>query len=99
MLYGLVDKYVVTDIPIDVWIDMSRELFPYTHVPPSRIVVGYLGHEERTKESDKVICEFLDEHPDMKEKVNSGFLRNSTGRHYMDNCPSPEELRKFLEEL
>lgn len=40
MLYGLVDKYVVTDIPIDVWIDMSRELFPYTHVPPSRIVVG-----------------------------------------------------------
>ena len=40
MLYGLVDKYIVTDIPIDVWIDMSRELFPYTHVPPSRIVVG-----------------------------------------------------------
>lgn len=40
MLYGLVDKYVVTDVPIDVWIDMSRECFPYTHVPPSRIVVG-----------------------------------------------------------
>lgn len=40
MLYGLVDKYVVTDIPIDVWIDMSRECFPYTHVPQSRIVVG-----------------------------------------------------------
>lgn len=40
MLYGLVDKYVVTDIPIDVWIDMSRECFPYTHVSQSRIVVG-----------------------------------------------------------
>lgn len=40
MLYGLVDKYDVTDIPIDVWIDMSRECFPYTHIPPSRIVVG-----------------------------------------------------------
>ena len=40
MLYGLVDKYIVTDIPIDVWIDMSRECFPYTHVPQSRIVVG-----------------------------------------------------------
>lgn len=40
MLYGLVDKYVVTDIPIDVWIDMSRECFPYTHVPRSRIAVG-----------------------------------------------------------
>ena len=65
----------------------------------SGIVFGYLGHEERTKESDKVICEFLDENPDMKEKVNSGFIRNSTGRHFMDNCPSQEELRKFLEEL
>lgn len=40
MLYGLVDKYAVTDIPIDVWIDMSRECFPYTHVPRSRIAVG-----------------------------------------------------------
>ena len=40
MLYGLVDKYIVTDIPIDVWVDMSRECFPYTHVPQSRIVVG-----------------------------------------------------------
>ena len=40
MLYGLADKYDVTDIPIDVWIDMSRECFPYTHVPRSRIAVG-----------------------------------------------------------
>lgn len=40
MLYGLVDKYTVTDIPIDVWMDMSRECFPYTHIPQSRIVVG-----------------------------------------------------------
>lgn len=63
------------------------------------IVFGYLGHEERTKETDKVICEFLDENPDMKERVNRDFLTSGTGRHYMDNCPSPEELRKFLEEL
>lgn len=40
MLYGLADKYIVTDIPIDVWADMSRECFSYTHVPQSRIVVG-----------------------------------------------------------
>ena len=40
MLYGLVDKYIVTDIPIDVWIDMSRECFPYTHVSQSRVVIG-----------------------------------------------------------
>ena len=32
MLYGLVDKYIVTDIPIDVWIDMSRECFPYMEI-------------------------------------------------------------------
>ena len=32
MLYGLVDKYDVTDIPIDVWIDMSRECFPYMEI-------------------------------------------------------------------
>ena len=40
MLYGLVDKYDVTDIPIDVWIDMSRECFPCTHIPQSRIAIG-----------------------------------------------------------
>lgn len=82
--YGLLEKY------------LTKETLDYLN---SGIVFGYLGHEERTKESDKVICEFLDENPDMKEKVNSGFLRNGTGRHFMDNCPSPEELRKFLEEL
>lgn len=63
------------------------------------IVFGHLGHEERTLETDKVICEFLDEHPDMKEKVNVYFLTSGTGRHYMDNYSGPKELRKFLEEL
>ena len=82
--YGLLEKY------------LTKETLDYID---SKIVFGYLGHEERTKESDKVICEFLEENPDMKEKVNSGFLRNSVGRHYMDNYSSPEELRKFLEEL
>lgn len=82
--YGLLEKY------------LTKETLDYLN---GGIVFGYLGHEERTKESDKVICEFLDENPDMKEKVNSGFLRNSAGRHYMDNYTSPEELRKFLEEL
>lgn len=82
--YGLLEKY------------LTKETHEYLD---SGIVFGYLGHGERTKESDKVVCEFLDENPDMKEKVNSGFLRNSAGRHYMDNYTSPEELRKFLEEL
>lgn len=82
--YGLLEKY------------LTKETHDYL---ASKIVFGYLGHEDRTKESDKVICEFLDEHPNMKERVNSGFLTNSTGRHFMDNYRSPEELRKFLEEL
>lgn len=82
--YGLLEKY------------FTKETLDYID---SKIVFGYLGHEDRTLETDKVICEFLDENPDMKEKVNSGFLRNSTGRHYMDNYSSPKELRKFLEEL
>lgn len=35
----------------------------------------------------------------MKERVNTYFLTNSTGRHYMDNYSGPEDLRKFLAEL
>ena len=62
-------------------------------------VFGYLGHEERTLETDKVICEFLDENLDMKERVNTYFLTNSAGRHYMGNYSGPEDLRKFLAEL
>lgn len=82
--YGLLEKY------------LTKETLKYLE---GGIVFGYLGHEERTLETDKVICEFLDENPDMKERVNSGFLCHSAGRHFMDNCPSQEELRKFLEEL
>ena len=82
--YGLLEKYLTED----------------THNYLERgIVFGYLGHEERTLETDKVVCEFLDENPDMKERVNTYFLTNSAGRHYMDNYTSPKELRKFLEEL
>lgn len=82
--YGLLEKY------------FTKETLKYLE---GGIVFGYLGHEERTKETDKVICEFLDENPDMKERVNTYFLTSGTGRHYMDNYTSPEELRKFLEEL
>ena len=82
--YGLLEKY------------LTKETLKYLD---GGIVFGYLGHEERTKETDKVIYEFLEENPDMKERVNNEFLSHSTGRHYMDNCPSPEELRKFLEKL
>ena len=82
--YGLLEKY------------LTKETLKYLE---RGIVFGYLGHEERTLETDKVVCEFLDENPDMKERVNTYFLTNSAGRHYMDNYTSPKELRKFLEEL
>lgn len=82
--YGLLEKY------------FTKETHDYLE---RGIVFGYLGHEERTKETDKVVREFLNENPDMKERVNAYFLTSSTGRHYMDNYTSPKELRKFLEEL
>ena len=82
--YGLLEKY------------LTKETLDYLN---SGVVFGYLGPEERTKESDKVICEFLDENPDMKERVNREFLCSSIGRHYMDNYSGPEDLRKFLAEL
>lgn len=82
--YGLLGKY------------LTKETHKYIE---SRCVFGYLGHEDRTKETDKVICEFLDENPDMKERVNRDFLCSGIGRHYMDNYSGPEDLRKFLGEL
>ena len=65
----------------------------------SGVVFGYLGHENRTKETDQVICDFLEENPDSKSTVNDMFLTHSSGRHFMDNYNSPEQLRKYLEEL
>ena len=82
--YGLLEKY------------LTKETLKYID---GGCVFGYLGHEDRTKETDKVICEFLDENPNMKERVTTCFLTNGTGRHYMDNYSGPKELRKFLEEL
>ena len=82
--YGLLEKY------------LTKETLKYLD---GGVVFGYIWHEERTKESQKVISEFLYEKTDKKEKVKIVLLRNGTGRHFMDNCPSPEELRKFLEEL
>lgn len=82
--YGLLGKY------------LTKETLKYIE---GGCVFGYLGHEDRTKETDKVICEFLDEHSDMKERVNREFLCSGVGRHYMDNYSGPEDLRKFLAEL
>jgi len=41
--YGLLEKY------------LTKETLDYLN---SGIIFGYLGHEERTKELDKIICEF-----------------------------------------
>lgn len=62
----------------------------------SKLVFGYLGHEDRTKETDQVICDFLEENPELIETINSQFLTHGAGRHYMDTYDGPEHLRHFL---
>lgn len=82
--YGLLKKYLTADT------------MKYLE---TGLVFGYLGHSERTKETDKVICEFLDENPDLINTVNTEFLTSSFGRHFMDNYENPEQLKKFLKGL
>lgn len=82
--YGLLEKY------------FTENTRKYIN---SKIVFGYLGHEDRTRESDQAICEFLEENPDLINTVNSEFLTHSAGRHYMDNYQGPEKLKEFLKSL
>lgn len=79
--YGLLEKYFTNN---------TRKYID------SKLVFGYLGHEDRTRESDQAICEFLEENPELLQKVNDDFLTNSTGRHYMDEYQGPEKLKEFL---
>lgn len=65
----------------------------------SKIVFGYLGHNDRTKESDQAICELLEENPDLIQVVNDEFFTHSAGRHYMDNYQGPEKLKEYLKRL
>lgn len=62
----------------------------------SKLVFGYLGHEDRTKETDQVICDFLEENPELIATINSEFLTHGAGRHYMDTYGGPEHLRQFF---
>lgn len=62
----------------------------------NKFVFGYLGHEDRTIETDQVICDFLDENPELIATINNEFLINAAGRHYMDICDGPEDLRDYL---
>ncbi len=82
--YGLLEKYFTEN---------TRKYID------SKIVFGYLGHEDRTRESDQAICEFLEENPDLINVVNSEFLTHSAGRHYMDNYQGPEKLKEYLKRL
>lgn len=63
------------------------------------LFLGYLGHSDRTKESDQAICEFLEENPDLIQVVNDEFFTHSAGRHYMDNYQGPEKLKEYLKRL
>ena len=82
--YGLLEKYFTEN---------TRKYID------SKIVFGYLGHEDRTRESDQAICEFLEENPDLINVVNSEFLTHSAGRHYTDNYQGPEKLKEYLKRL
>ena len=82
--YGLLEKYFTEN---------TRKYID------SKIVFGYLGHEDRTKESDRAICELLEENPDLIQVVNDEFFTHSAGRHYMDNYQGPEKLKEYLKRL
>ena len=82
--YGLLEKYFTEN---------TRKYID------SKIVFGYLGHNNRTKESDQAICEFLEENPDLIQVVNDEFFTHSAGRHYMDNYQGPEKLKEYLKRL
>lgn len=82
--YGLLEKYFTEN---------TRKYID------SKIVFGYLGHEDRTRESDQAICEFLEENPDLINTVNSEFFTHSAGRHYMNNYQGPEQLKEYLKRL
>lgn len=79
--YGLLEKYFTEN---------TRKYID------SKIVFGYLGHEDRTRESDQAICEVLEENPDLIQVVNDEFFTHSAGRHYMDNYRGPEQLKEYL---
>lgn len=82
--YGLLEKYFTEN---------TRKYID------SKIVFGYLGHNDRTKESDQAICEVLEENPDLIQVVNDEFFTHSAGRHYMDNYQGPEKLKEYLKRL
>lgn len=82
--YGLLEKYFT---------EHTRD---YVN---NKIVFGYLGHSDRTKESDQAICEFLEENPDLIPIVNEEFFTHSAGRHYMDNHQGPEKLKEYLSRI
>jgi len=82
--YGLLEKYFTEN---------TRKYID------SKIVFGYLGHNDRTKESDQAICELLEENPDLIQVVNDEFFTHSAGRHYMDNYQGPEKLKEYLSRI
>lgn len=82
--YGLLEKYFTEN---------TRKYID------SKIVFGYLGHNDRTKESDQVICDFLEENSDLVQVVNDEFFTHSAGRHYMDNYQGLEQLKEYLKRL
>lgn len=80
--YGLLKKYLT-------W----RTLL---YIKTAKPVRGYLGHENRTRETDHAICHFLDKNPHLIKEVNNAFLTGSDGWNFMYICNGYKHLMNML---
>lgn len=84
--FGLLEKY------------LTRRTIKYIKKNKA-FVRGYLGHENRTRETDLAICRFLERNPDLIEEVNDMFLTSDEGYGAMCICAGPKHLTTILNNL
>ena len=83
--FGLLEKY------------LTRRTIKY--IKKTKPVRGYLGHENRTKDTDLAICRFLEQNPDLIDEVNDRFLTSDEGYGTMYICAGPKHLTTILNDL
>lgn len=81
--FGLLEKY------------LTRRTIKYIKKNKS-CVRGYLGHENRTRDTDLAICRFLERNPDLIEEINERFLISDEGYGFMCICAGPKHLTTIL---
>lgn len=65
------------------------------YIKTAKPVRGYLGHENRTRETDSAIC-LLDKNPHLIKEVNNAFLTSSDGWNFMYICNGYKHLMNML---